>query len=135
MFKNESTSDKRDSPSPSASFSINDLISSLYSQAEQTPINALEKPSENEFSFSGRISSSTQGNDVDRFEDSIWDLKDVHQASSGSEIAPAVIEETQLNISSNLKLNNTLDFYVGLKEQLCFVIKHHIEQLKVCIAL
>ncbi|KAI3473465.1 hypothetical protein Pfo_031393 [Paulownia fortunei] len=35
-----------------------------------------------------------------------------------------------MSISSKLKLNNCLDFYSKLKEELCFVAKCHIASLK-----
>ncbi|KAI3472332.1 hypothetical protein Pfo_031232 [Paulownia fortunei] len=131
VFMHQSTSDKRSSHTPTAVFSINDLISSLYSQSEQTSsINTVQKPTKTQLSLSNAVSSSNIVNDDDHLDDSSWDFKDASQTRVDSEVSVSSIGDTCMSISSKLKLNNCLDFYSKLKEELCFVAKCHIASLK-----
>ncbi|KAL3814695.1 hypothetical protein ACJIZ3_015963 [Penstemon smallii] len=128
-FVHQSTSDPKSSLTPTPVISVNDLISSLYSQAEQPSISSVKIPTKFELNFSNEVSSSNQENDDDSLDDNSWDFKD---AFSQTEI----YNETSCNsfadpsISSKLKLNDCLDFYSKLKEELCLVAKCHFDSLK-----
>lgn len=137
-----STSEQRNSHIPNTAISINDLISSLYSQAEHTSsTNTVHKSMETQLSLSNAVSSSdvVNGDDLDDgswdFKDAedldggSWDFKDASQTIVDSESTISTIGDTHM--STKLKLNSYLDFYSKLKEELCFVTKFHIESLKV----
>ncbi|XP_051116742.1 uncharacterized protein LOC127241574 isoform X2 [Andrographis paniculata] len=126
VFKNQSSSDQRNSHTSSPVFSINDLISSLYSQAEEaSSMNALEKPTDTEESLSNSVSSSN----VNHIEGGVWDFNDAPQTRGDSEAFLNVVEGAHLDDSSQMKFKNYLDFYHKLAEELCFVINRHIENL------
>ncbi|KAL7157758.1 hypothetical protein ABFS83_02G098300 [Erythranthe nasuta] len=130
LFMHQSTSDQRNSHTPTSVISINDLISSLYSQTEQTSIvNTVQNPTETQLGLSSAASDSNIEDDEDLDDDS-WDFKDASQTIVDSAASNSSIGDTYMSISSKLKLNNYLDFYSKLKEELCFVAQFHIESLK-----
>lgn len=112
--------------------SINDMIANLYSQAEQTSVNTEHNLTESQLNQSSVVSSSNLvaggGGDDD---DSSWDFKDASEMRFDSEASLTSTVDPYRSKSSKLKLDNYLDFYSKLKEELCFVIKNHIDRLKV----
>ncbi|KAG8391005.1 hypothetical protein BUALT_Bualt01G0143000 [Buddleja alternifolia] len=124
-FMHQSTSDQRNSHTPTTV--ISDLISSLYSQAEQTSsVNTVEKPT----TLSTAVLSSDLVNDADHLDDNSWGFQDATQTTLDTEASLFNSGDTYLSISSKLKLSNYLDFYSILKEELCLSAKCHIESIK-----
>lgn len=114
--------------------SINDLIFNLYSQSEQSSsINPAQNPNGTLLDLPSTVSSSNVVNDDDLLDDSSWDFKDASEMRAESEASHSSMADGYTSISVKLKLNSYLDFYTKLKDELCFVAKHHIESLKVCI--
>ncbi|KAL0357340.1 UNVERIFIED_CONTAM: hypothetical protein Scaly_1419700 [Sesamum calycinum] len=131
VFTYQSTSDQRNNHTPTTVMSINDLISNLYSQTEQiSSISTVQKPSKTRLSLSNAVSSPNRVNDDDHLDHDSWDFKDASQTRFDSEASLHGVGNTDLSVSSRLKLNNHLDFYSKLKEELCFVTKCQIESLK-----
>lgn len=127
------TSDQRHNHT-ATTVSINDLISNLYIQAEQTSlINTAQNATDTQSNLSSAFSSSNVVNDDDNLDDSSWDFKDASQMTVESEASLSSMGDTYMSVSSKLKLNSYLDFYSKLKKELCFVAKCHIENLKVCV--
>ncbi|GFP93163.1 hypothetical protein PHJA_001460600 [Phtheirospermum japonicum] len=126
LFMHQST-DQRNSHTSTRIISVNDLISSLYSQAEQTSfVNPVEKPAKTQLSLSDAVSRSIIVNHDDFFDDNSWNFKDASQKRVDTEASLCSNEDA----SSKLKLNDYLDFYSRLKEELCFVAKCQLERLK-----
>ncbi|KAL0364782.1 UNVERIFIED_CONTAM: hypothetical protein Sangu_0575800 [Sesamum angustifolium] len=131
VFTYQSTSDQRNNHTPTTVMSINDLISNLYSQTEQiSSISTVQTPSKTRLSLSNAVSSPNRVNDDDHLDHDSWDFKDASQKRFDSEASLHGVGNTDLSVSSRLKLNNHLDFYSKLKEELCFVTKCQIESLK-----
>ncbi|KAL0422019.1 UNVERIFIED_CONTAM: hypothetical protein Slati_3224800 [Sesamum latifolium] len=131
VFTYQSTSNQRNNHTPTTVMSINDLISNLYSQTEQiSSISTVQTPSETQLSLSNAVSSPNRVNDDDHLDHDSWDFKDASETSFDSEASLYTVGNTHLSVSSRLKLNNHLDLYSKLKEELCFVTKCHIESLK-----
>ncbi|PIN12260.1 hypothetical protein CDL12_15132 [Handroanthus impetiginosus] len=131
VFMHQATSNQRNSGTPTSVISISDLISSLYSQAELTSsINNIEKLTTAPLSLPDVVSGSNLVNDGDHHDYSSWDFKDASQKRVNGESSARSVGETYPSIHSELKLNNYLDFYSKLKEELCFVAKCHLETLK-----
>ncbi|KAL3623991.1 hypothetical protein CASFOL_032807 [Castilleja foliolosa] len=126
LFMHQST-DQRNSHTPTKIISVNDLISSLYSQAEQTSIiNPVQQPANTQSSLSDAVSGSIIVNHDDHLDDDSWDFKDASQKRVDTEESLFSNEDA----SSKLKLNNYLDFYSRLKGELCLVAKCQLERLK-----
>ncbi|GER32916.1 nucleolar GTPase [Striga asiatica] len=122
LFKRQSTSDQRNSQIPTATISVNDWISSLYSQPEHTSsINTFQEPAKTQLCISNAFSSSTVVNHDDHLDERSWSHKDAleKRVDIGGE-----------DTSSELKLNSYLDFYIKLKEELLFVAKSHFGRVK-----
>ncbi|KAK4402202.1 hypothetical protein Sango_0960900 [Sesamum angolense] len=131
VFTYKSTSDQRNNHTPTTVMSINDLISNLYSQTEQiSSISTVQTPSKTRLSLSNAVSCPNRVNDDDHLDHDSWDFKDASQTRFDSEASLHGVGNTDLSVSSRLKLNNHLDFYSKLKEELCFVTKCQIESLK-----
>ncbi|KZV33910.1 hypothetical protein F511_26101, partial [Dorcoceras hygrometricum] len=121
-----------DNHTPKSVISINDLISSLYSQMEKpSSLNTTQEPIAVELNLSSSMTSSNLGSDGDHLDDASWDFKDaISQRSGDIETSVYSFGDAHLQTSPKMKLNNHLDFYSKLKEVLCFVSKNHIEHLK-----
>lgn len=118
--------------SNSTSIAFNDLISSLYNQAEQTsPAKNVQKPVENGFNSASLGSNSDLVSDDD-WDENGWEFKDAFSEArtkdlnSGSEIVT-----THKEFAAGLKPENFVDFYSRLKEESCFLILRHLDCLKV----
>lgn len=129
MFVYQPASDKRISHTPATNLSINELISSLYVQSEQvSSMNDREKQTNVKSNFSDAVSNSSVG----QLEDIMWEFGDATQTKVGSGEYLNNIGDMHSTPSSQMKMNNHLDFYLKLKKQLCLVIERHIEDLRVC---
>ncbi|XP_011087384.1 uncharacterized protein LOC105168888 isoform X2 [Sesamum indicum] len=127
----QSTSEQRNNHTSTTVISISDLISNLYSQTEQiSSISTVQTPSKTRLSLSNAVSSPNRVNDDDHLDHDSWDFKDASQTRYDSEVSLYSVGNTHLSVSSRRKLNNHLDFYSKLKEELCFVTKCQIESLK-----
>lgn len=115
--------------------SINDMMSNLYSQTEKISINTQLNLTESQSNPSSVVSSSdlVNGGGGGDDDDSSWDFKDASEMRFNNEASLASMGDPYGNNSSKLKLDNYLDFYSKLKEELCFTVKHRIDRLKVLL--
>lgn len=115
--------------------SVNDLISNLYSKAEQaSSVDTLQKPIEIKLNPSDAVSNSdVVYNDNGDFNDNTWEfMGDSSEKRNNDEASLFSVEDDHLIGSSKLQLNNFVDFYSRLMDELCFIAEVHIERLKVC---
>lgn len=84
--------------------SINDILSDLYSQSEPITPNVVNKDDD----------------DDDNFGDGSWEFKDASFQSKAQ----------NQNLSFKEKLDNFVDFYSNLKNELCIVARQHLHGLK-----
>uniref|UniRef100_A0A5B6ZLA6 Synergin gamma C-terminal domain-containing protein n=2 Tax=Davidia involucrata TaxID=16924 RepID=A0A5B6ZLA6_DAVIN len=111
--------------------SINDILSNLYSQAEQIPsVDSTQKPTENGFDPIGTVFDSNLVNGDDDFDDSAWEFKDASSQTSAKDETSLSPGDAHQNYSNKLKLDNYVDFYCRLKDELCFVATCHLDSLK-----
>ncbi|KAL2491883.1 hypothetical protein Adt_27511 [Abeliophyllum distichum] len=132
-FMHQSTSNQRNGHASDSVISISDLISNLYSQAEQaTSVDTVQKQTEIKFSPSDAVSNSdVMHNDDGDFDDNTWEFTDAFsQKRNNNEASLYNVVDEHLISSSKLKLNNFVDFYYRLRNELCFIAKGHIESLK-----
>lgn len=128
----QSSFERKDNHTAKKVVSINDLISNLYSQIEQTSsMNPVQNPDETLLDLQSTDPISNLLNNDDLLDDSSWDFKDASQMIGDSEASLSSMEDTYA--STSVKLNNYLDFYSKLKKELYFIAKRHIESLKVCV--
>ncbi|XP_059439592.1 uncharacterized protein LOC132172158 isoform X1 [Corylus avellana] len=126
-------SNPRDSiKSPGSNISISDLISSLYSQAEQNAsVNHIPKASDHGMHSTTTMLESDLVNTDDDFDEDSWDFKAAisgTRAEDGSSDIDLVDSEKKL--STTLELNDCVDFYCKLKDELCSVVLYHLDNLK-----
>lgn len=112
---------------------ISDLISSLYSQAEQnTSVNHAQNPNENGFGSCKTLMSLNLANDNDNFDDDSWEFKDASSGTKAEDQASVPgLGESQTKCSTKIELNDYVDFFSKLKEELQFVALFHLDNLKV----
>lgn len=111
--------------------SIHDMISNLYSQADQTSsTTTVHNDTQSQLNPSSVVSSSNLVDDDDD-DDSSWDFKDASPIGIDDEASHSSTGDTYRSISSKLKLDSYLGFYLKLKEELCSAVKHHIYRIKV----
>lgn len=101
----------------SSNLSINDILSDLYSQAQPVSSAGTEDLLH---STDKEYGSNVADDNDDDFNNSSWEFKD---ASFQSRV------ENQ--DSFRKKLNNCIDFYSNLKDDLCIVARHHLHNLNV----
>lgn len=128
LFK--SSTNGKHTRNQSSNLSINDILSDLYSQAE--PISSanhegnsngnVEIPDSTGNEYSSHVVDDDNDDDDDDFNDGSWEFKDA-SASSQSRV------EDQ-NYPCEKKMNNCMDFYSNLKDDLCVVARRHINDLK-----
>ncbi|KAJ6775365.1 hypothetical protein OIU79_018522 [Salix purpurea] len=111
---------------------INDLISSLYGQAEHnTALINVQNPSGNGLSPINTVMESNLAGDNDDFDDDSWEFKD---ASSGTRAEDQVsfigLGEANTDCSSKTELNDYVDFFCKLKEELHCLALCHLDNLK-----
>lgn len=118
---------------PSSSLSIDDLITSLYSQVEHsTSENHTPKVNENGMNSATRVVEPDLANHDDDFDDDSWEFKDAFtkiQAQDQTSINH--VEDSSRKSSTNLELNDCMDFYSKLLDESCLVVLGHLSNLKV----
>lgn len=118
--------------SPDSNISINDLISNLYSKAEQT--SPVQVPNSSSFNPQDSVSNSNLLNGDDDLDDGEWEFKDGSpQMRIYNDISLLTSEDPPQRSFSNLNLDNYLDLYSKLRNKLCFHAKCHLDDLKVCV--
>lgn len=122
----------RDSTKKSSlsNISINDLISSLYSQAEQnTSVNPIQTPSDDRL---GSTQKAVLVDDDDGdFDDDSWEFKGSLSRSIGeSQTSTPADEDSHIRYSTDVELQEYADFYSKLKDELYVVARCHLDNLK-----
>ncbi|XP_022150747.1 uncharacterized protein LOC111018805 isoform X2 [Momordica charantia] len=117
------------SKNPSSNVSINDLISSLYSQAEKNgSINYSPEENDNGINSSSRMSRSDLGNDDD---DDSWEFKDASpDINVPDQIYVTVLGDLPKQSSTGLQFDCYMDFYYKLNLALNPVVHGLLENLK-----
>ncbi|XP_039029688.1 uncharacterized protein LOC120163962 [Hibiscus syriacus] len=112
--------------------SINDLISSLYSQADKkAPLNQISEPSENGLLSSHIVVGSDLANGDNNFDDDSWEFKDAVSGTRGENRNSSFgFGESYETYSTKTKLNDYVDFYSKLTSELCFVALSHLDIMK-----
>lgn len=120
-----------------SSLSINDLISSLYVQAEEsTSLSDTPEVSENGMPAALRPLESDILNNDDNFDDDddedAWEFKDaVLDTEDQNQTFATTVEDLPSKSYTNLQLKDFVDFYSKLRDDSCFVALSHFENLKV----
>nr|GMD05848.1 homeobox protein 2-like isoform X1 [Ipomoea batatas] len=111
--------------------SINDVISSLYSQGDHTSsISSSQNPSGVVEPPDSDASSNLVKNE-DAFGDKSWDYKSsITQRRADEETSVFGHGDPLPSCSSTRKLDNYVDFYSELKKELCLYSKYHFGDLK-----
>lgn len=121
----------RDSAKKSSrsNISISDLISSLYSQAEQnTSVNPIQSPSEVHL---GSTQKAVLVDDDGDFDDDSWEFKGSFSRSIGeSQTLTPADGDSHIRYSTNVELKEYADFYSKLKDELYVVARCHLDNLK-----
>ncbi|PSS10144.1 Duffy receptor beta form like [Actinidia chinensis var. chinensis] len=115
-----------------SNISIHDLLSNLYSQAEQIPCadNTVELTGNGLDSLDEVLNPSAVNCDND-FDNASWEFKDASsQNTAVDQTSLCSLEDANEEYSTKLKLNNHLDFYCKLKDELSFVCRCHLYSLK-----
>ncbi|KAK8712539.1 hypothetical protein V6N13_147776 [Hibiscus sabdariffa] len=114
-----------------SNISINDLISSLYSQAEKkAPLNQISNPSENGLLSSQTVAGSDLANGDEDFDDS-WEFKDAVSGTRGkNQNSPLNFGDSYEKYSTKTEINDYMDFYSKLTALLCFVALSHLDNMK-----
>lgn len=118
--------------SPDSNISINDLISNLYSQAEQiSPVHSVQVPNSTSDSPQDSVSNSNLLNGEDDLDDGEWEFKESSsQMILCNDISLLTSEDPPQRHFSNLNLDNYLDLYTKLRNELCYHAKCHLDDLK-----
>lgn len=134
IIVHHNASHSKNDRSPDSNISINDLISNLYSEAEQTsPVHSVQVPNSISFSSQDSVANSNLLNGEDDLDDGEWEFKDgSSQMRTYNDISLLTFEDPPQRSSSNLNLDNYLDLYFKLRNKLCYHAKCHLDDLKVC---
>ncbi|CAK7340730.1 unnamed protein product [Dovyalis caffra] len=118
--------------SPHSNISIDDLISSLYSQPEQnTAVNHGQNPSGNGLSTTNAVIESNLAGDGDDFDDDSWEFKDASSGTRAEDQSSFVgLGEPNTKYSTKIELDDYMDFFYKLKEELHFLALSHLDNLK-----
>ncbi|KAB5529324.1 hypothetical protein DKX38_019405 [Salix brachista] len=118
--------------SPHLNISINDLISSLYSQAEHdTAVNLCQNPSGSGLSPANVVIESNLAGNSDDFDDDSWEFKDASSVIRAEDQASFIgLGEPNTKYSTKIELNDCVDFFCKLKEELHFLALFHLDNLK-----
>lgn len=116
-----------------SNISINDLISSLYSQADKTAsLNHISNPSDNEILSSQTEVGSNLVNGDDDFDDDSWEFKGSISGTRGeNQHSPLGFGDSYEECSTKTGPTNYVDFYSKLTAELCFVALSHLDHMKV----
>ncbi|KAF5952239.1 hypothetical protein HYC85_010183 [Camellia sinensis] len=113
-----------------SNISIHDLLSNLYSQAEQIPsVEKTEKLTGYGLDSSDKVLDPSLMKCDDDFDDASWEFRDASSQTRDQTSLHSPGEAHQ-KFSTKLKLNNYVDFYCKLKDELSFVCKCHLGSLK-----
>lgn len=115
--------------SPRSNISINDLISSLYSQAERnSSVNHMQSPSEDHL---GSTQKGALIEDDGDFDDDSWEFKGSFSRSIGeSQTSTPADGDSHIKYSTNVEQKEYADFYSKLKDELYVVARCHLDNLK-----
>ncbi|KAM3378187.1 hypothetical protein P3S68_010600 [Capsicum galapagoense] len=118
--------------SRASNISINDLISNLYSEAEQiSPVHSVQVPNSISVGPQDSVSSSNLLNGEDDLDDDEWEFKDgSSQMNSYNDISLLTSEDPPQRSFSSLNLDNCLNLYSKLRNELCYHAKCHLDDLK-----
>ncbi|XP_047946543.1 uncharacterized protein LOC125192909 isoform X2 [Salvia hispanica] len=131
IFSHQSIPAKKSDHIASSVNSISDMISNLYSQAEQTSsLKTEHNLSESQLNPLSVVSSSDLVDNDDDDDDGSWDFKDASGMGFDIKASLTSTGDAYMSKSSKLKLDSYLAFYLKLKEELCFIGKNHIDGLK-----
>ncbi|KAK4378981.1 hypothetical protein RND71_000843 [Anisodus tanguticus] len=129
IFVLHNASYSKNNRSPDSNISINDLISNLYSQAE--PISPGHGPQDlvsNSDLLNGEDDLDDGEDDLD---DGEWEFKDgSSQMRLHNDISLLTLEDPPQRSFSNLILDDYLDLYSKLRNELCYHAKRHLDDLK-----
>ncbi|MBA0787614.1 hypothetical protein Gotri_027425, partial [Gossypium trilobum] len=114
-----------------SNISINDLISSLYSQSEtNTSLNPISHPSENGL-LSSQIDVGSSLINGDNFDDDSWEFKGAVSGTGGeNQNSSFSFGDSYEKYTIKTELNDYLDLYSKLTTELCFVALSHLENMK-----
>ncbi|XP_028098684.1 uncharacterized protein LOC114298328 isoform X2 [Camellia sinensis] len=116
--------------SQGSNISIHDLLSNLYSQAEQIPsVDKTEKLTGYGLDSSDKVLDPSLVKCGDDFDDASWEFRDASSQTRDQTSLHSPGEAHQ-KFSTKFKLNNYVDFYCKLKDELSFVCKCHLGSLK-----
>ncbi|XWS64555.1 hypothetical protein CRYUN_Cryun05aG0014100 [Craigia yunnanensis] len=115
-----------------SNISINDLISSLYSQAEKNAsLNHLSNPSDNGLLSSQTEVGSNLVNGDDYFDDDSWEFKGAVSGTRGENQNSLLgFGDSYEEHSTKTGLNDYVDFYSKLTAELYFVALSHLDNMK-----
>ncbi|XP_022742520.1 uncharacterized protein LOC111293818 isoform X2 [Durio zibethinus] len=115
-----------------SNISINDLISSLYSQAEKNAsLNHISNPSEKGLLSSQTEVDSNLVNGDDDLDDDSWEFKGAVSGTTGENLnSPLGLGDSYEEYSTKMGLNDYVDFYSKLTAELCFVALSHLDNMK-----
>ncbi|KAE8678165.1 putative Glycoprotein membrane precursor GPI-anchored [Hibiscus syriacus] len=112
--------------------SINDFISSLYSQTEiKASLNQISNSRENGLLSSQIVVGSDLANGDDNFDDESWEFKDAVSGIRGENQNSSLgFGDTYEKYSTKTDLNDYVGLYSKLTAELCFVALRHLDKLK-----
>ncbi|KAL1145506.1 hypothetical protein V6Z11_A11G302600 [Gossypium hirsutum] len=113
-----------------SNISINDLISSLYSQSE---INTSLNPISNQNGpLSSQIDAGSSLVNGDNFDDDSWEFKGAVSGTGGeNQNSSFSFGDSYEKYTIKTELNDYLDLYSKFSTELCFVALSHLENMKV----
>ncbi|MCD7453737.1 hypothetical protein HAX54_021969 [Datura stramonium] len=131
IFVSHNASYSKNDKSPDSIISINDLISNLYSKAEQiSPVHSVQVPNSISDSPQDSVPNSNLLNGEDDLDDGEWEFKDgSSQMRLDDDISLLTSEDPPQRNLSNLNLDY-LDLYTKLRNELCYHAKCHLDDLK-----
>lgn len=123
------TSEGRDNKNPGSDVSINDMISSLYNQAEKNgSTNYSPEENENGINLSSRMSHSDLGND----DDDSWEFKDASpDVNVTDQTYVTILGDLPEPSSTKLQFDCYMDFYHKLNLALNHVVHGLLGNLEV----
>ncbi|CAN4108723.1 unnamed protein product [Withania somnifera] len=132
IFVPHNASYSKNDKSPDSNVSINDLISTLYSQAEQiSPVHSVQVLNSTSDSPQDIVVNSNLLNGEDDLDDGEWEFKDSSsQIKPYNDISLLTSEDPPQKNLYNLNLDNNLDLYSKLRNELCYHAKCHLDDLK-----
>ncbi|EOY11361.1 Uncharacterized protein TCM_026571 isoform 1 [Theobroma cacao] len=115
-----------------SNISINDLISSLYSQAEKNAsLNHISNPSEDGLLSSQTVVGSNLVNDDSDFNDDSWEFKGADSGTQGeNQNSLHGYGDSYEKYSTKTWLDEYVDFYSKMATELCFVALIHLDNMK-----